>query len=228
MLWPTFNVYCSFLLRKIVRANILNFKRTRWKPRQNHLPKDTRLDSDRSKCFFHSTNLLGPTWGPQWTLSQWRPYLPHLPLCKLIQGPSGNFLSFTFLCNICTTLCGQNIQIHVPESQTASPSAKAGPASIRIYFSYFSIFNYKRCPYFVWWWFSHSVVSNSLQLMDCSLPGSSVHGISQARILQSVDISSSKGSSRPRDWTQDFCNAGRFSTDWATREVLCLRSPISQ
>ena len=38
--------------------------------------------------------------------------------------------------------------------------------------------------------------------MDCSLPGSSVLGIFQARILEWVAISFSRGSSRPRDWTQ--------------------------
>ena len=38
--------------------------------------------------------------------------------------------------------------------------------------------------------------------MDCSLPGSSVHGISQARILECVAISYSRGSSRPKDRTQ--------------------------
>ena len=37
--------------------------------------------------------------------------------------------------------------------------------------------------------------------MDCSPPGSSVHGILQARILECVTISYSRGSSRPRDWT---------------------------
>ena len=47
----------------------------------------------------------------------------------------------------------------------------------------------------------HLVVSDSLQPLDCSLPGSSVHGISQARILEWVAISSSKGSSHPRDRT---------------------------
>ena len=36
---------------------------------------------------------------------------------------------------------------------------------------------------------------------DCSLPGSSIHGILQARILESVAISSSRGSSQPRDQT---------------------------
>ena len=45
-----------------------------------------------------------------------------------------------------------------------------------------------------WWrWFSHSVVSNSCDPMDCSLQGSSVHGILQARILEWVAISFPKG-----------------------------------
>ena len=37
--------------------------------------------------------------------------------------------------------------------------------------------------------------------MDCSLPGSSVHGILQARILEWIAISYSRGSFQPRDWT---------------------------
>ena len=36
--------------------------------------------------------------------------------------------------------------------------------------------------------------------MDCSLPGSSVHVISQARILEWVAVSFSRGSSQSRDW----------------------------
>ena len=42
-------------------------------------------------------------------------------------------------------------------------------------------------------------------LMDSSLPGSSVHGISQARIVEWVAISSSRGSSQPRDQTCISC-----------------------
>ena len=38
--------------------------------------------------------------------------------------------------------------------------------------------------------------------MDCSLPGSSVHGILHARILELVAVPFSRGSSQPRDWTQ--------------------------
>ena len=45
--------------------------------------------------------------------------------------------------------------------------------------------------------------------MDCSLPGSSVHGILQVRILEWVAISFSRGSSQPRDWTQVSWIAGR-------------------
>jgi len=47
---------------------------------------------------------------------------------------------------------------------------------------------------------------------DCSPPGSSVHGISQARILEWVAISFSRASSQPRDWTRVSCSAGRFFT----------------
>ena len=55
--------------------------------------------------------------------------------------------------------------------------------------------------------------------MDCSPPGSSVHRILQAKILEWVAISSSRGSSWPRDWTWVSCIAGRFFTVWATRET---------
>ena len=48
--------------------------------------------------------------------------------------------------------------------------------------------------------------------MDCSLPGSSVHGILQARILEWVAMPSSRGFSQPRDRTQDSCIAVRFFT----------------
>ena len=56
--------------------------------------------------------------------------------------------------------------------------------------------------------------------MDCSLPGSSVHEILQARILEWVAISFSRGSFRPRNRNQVSCIAGRFFTDWAMREAL--------
>ena len=60
------------------------------------------------------------------------------------------------------------------------------------------------------WWFSRSVVSDSCKPIDCSLPGSSAHGILQARILEWVAISFSRGSSQPRNQTQVSFIAGRF------------------
>ena len=46
-----------------------------------------------------------------------------------------------------------------------------------------------------------------------------VHGIFQARILESKAIPSSRGSSQPKDQTQVSCIAGRFFTSWTTREA---------
>ena len=55
--------------------------------------------------------------------------------------------------------------------------------------------------------------------IDYSAPGSSVHGILQARILEWVAIPFSRGSSWHRNWTQVSCIAGKFLTIWATREI---------
>ena len=60
-------------------------------------------------------------------------------------------------------------------------------------------------------------------LMDCSLPGSSVHRILQARILEWVAISFSRESSQPRDRTWVSCIAGRFFTNWATAAAKSLQ-----
>ena len=68
--------------------------------------------------------------------------------------------------------------------------------------------------------------------MDFSPPGSSVHGVLQARILKWVALPFSRGSSQPRDWTTISCfscTASRFfttesrgkSTKWLCA-VLCL------
>ena len=65
------------------------------------------------------------------------------------------------------------------------------------------------------WWSSHSVVSESCDPMDGSLPGFSVHGISQARILGRVAISFC------RDLTQISCTAGRFFTTESPGKQWC-------
>ena len=62
-------------------------------------------------------------------------------------------------------------------------------------------------------------------LMDCSLPGSSLHGILQARVLEWVAISFSRGSSRPRDQTRVSSIPGRCFNLWATREAQKYKKP---
>ena len=59
--------------------------------------------------------------------------------------------------------------------------------------------------------------------MDCNPPGSSVHAISQARILEWVVISFSRGSSWPRHQIQVSCIAGGFFTSWATGKAPVWR-----
>ena len=56
--------------------------------------------------------------------------------------------------------------------------------------------------------------------MDCKLLGSSVHGISQARILEWVAISYSRGFSQPRDQTHVSCIGRWILYSGATREAL--------
>ena len=61
--------------------------------------------------------------------------------------------------------------------------------------------------------------------VDYSLPGSSFHGVFQARILEWVAISYSRESSWPRDWTQVFCIsslAGRFFTTAPPGKPTCI------
>ena len=77
-------------------------------------------------------------------------------------------------------------------------------------------------------WKKESEVAQSCPTLcdtvDCSPPGSSVHGILQARILEWVAISFSRGSSWPRDRTQVSCIAGRLFHLWATDQRLDLFS----
>ena len=64
--------------------------------------------------------------------------------------------------------------------------------------------------------------------VDCSPPDSSVHGILQARILEWVAISFSRGSSQPRDRTQVSHIAGRLFNLCISREALKYKNIVSQ
>ena len=63
--------------------------------------------------------------------------------------------------------------------------------------------------------------------MDCSLPGSSVHGIFQARVLEWVAVSFSRGSSRPRDRARASRTAGRRFTIWASAAFFDPQRQVS-
>ena len=77
---------------------------------------------------------------------------------------------------------------------------------------------------------SHSTLCN---LLNCSPPGSSVHGILQAKIMEWLAISFSRGSSQARDRTQVSCIAGRCFTICTAREAqriwenFLINKPIS-
>ena len=71
-------------------------------------------------------------------------------------------------------------------------------------------------------------MSDSLQPMDCSPPRSSVHGILQARILERVAFSFSRGSSRHRDQTRVSHIGGRRFNLWATREAPTTYKVVSK
>ena len=108
---------------------------------------------------------------------------------------------------------------------------KAGPehrASCHIVFPYSWILAHI-CPQWVPKFFSLNQESESenevaqscptlCDPMDCSLPGSSVHRLFQARVLEWVAISFSRRSSWPRDWTRVSHIVGKCLTIWATRE----------
>ena len=60
--------------------------------------------------------------------------------------------------------------------------------------------------------------------MDGNLLGFSIHGILQARILEWIAISFSRGSSQPRDQTQVSRTGGRRFNLWASREVVSMET----
>ena len=104
-----------------------------------------------------------------------------------------------------------------------------------------------RCPVSLWFNYRDFMCACMLSRVqcyatptDCSLRGSSIHGILQAGILEWVAISSSKGSSQPRDWTRVSCitcTAGGFLTteppgkprrDFIVYANICRVSPLSR
>ena len=74
---------------------------------------------------------------------------------------------------------------------------------------FYYVFVYMSMHVYVW---SLNHVRLFCNPKECGPPGSSVHGISQARIMEWVAISLSRGSSRLKDWIHVSCITGRFFT----------------
>ena len=74
--------------------------------------------------------------------------------------------------------------------------------------------------------YSLSLVQLFVIPMTCNPSGSSLHGISQARILEWVAIPVSRESSQPKDQTCISCIVGRFFIIWATNVDLYMFSNI--
>ena len=101
------------------------------------------------------------------------------------------------------------------------------------YRTFFSSTTCKPFPKFISYTCIHacsvaSVMSNSLEPdMDCSPLGSSVHGISQARILEWVAMSSYRGSCQPRDQICISCTGRWILYHWVTWEAPCLYTTVT-
>ena len=67
-------------------------------------------------------------------------------------------------------------------------------------------------------------MSNSCDPMDCSLPGSSVLGISQARVLELIAMSFSRGPPQLQDQIQAWCTGRWVLYHWATGHCKAMRS----
>ena len=78
------------------------------------------------------------------------------------------------------------------------------------------------CEMYVCVCVSRWVILTLCDPVDYSPPGFPVHEIPQARVLEWVAISFSRGSSQPRDRTQVSCIAGGFFTIWAAREAMWM------
>ena len=103
---------------------------------------------------------------------------------------------------------GQCVLLFVLESQVLF----GGPAVFPFIFFIWRIIAVHRCVGFchISMWISHTSCVHAMLIQSCptlcdpmdgSPPVSSVHGILQARILEWIAMPSSRGSSRPRDWT---------------------------
>ena len=131
----------------------------------------------------------------------------------------------------------------VVKRQSQTTSLQRGLSQATLWLDYFFLFSFYWRIVTLWCinfyyktkWISHVHVKSLSPVWlwdpaDCSPPGSSVHGILWARILEWFAMPSSRGSSRPRDQAPAFCSScteGGFFTTSATWEITRLHtSPL--
>ena len=103
--------------------------------------------------------------------------------------------------------------IHIPLQTLSSYFVKDMTVNEALKVEAFIVFFFQYSVYYkAWRWYvcNHFICLTLCNLMDCSLPGSSVHEIFLTRILACVVISSSRGSCWPRDQTSVSCIARGF------------------
>ena len=108
---------------------------------------------------------------------------------------------------------------HHSSCRTLVPPPEIQPLDLQRILLRTLFFFYARSNLMVWYVCAPSCPT-LCDRMYCSLPGSSIHGIFQARVLEWGAISFSRGSSWLRNRTQFSHIVGRYFTIWATREVL--------
>ena len=192
----------------------------------------TDCDFVQLSCRFHVYGLfILPEW---WDLPRTLPYAS----CY-----SSFFPPYTLLCPViqsCLTLCDpmdyslpgssvhEIILARILEWVAISSSRHLPGPGIKyesLYLQHWQVDSLPPCqlgsPYALLKWSEVAQLCPTLcDPMDYSLPCSSIHGIFQARVLEWIAISFSRGPSLPRDQTRVSHIAGRHLTTWATKEAL--------
>ena len=112
------------------------------------------------------------------------------------------------------------------------PPEHSGERLLNLFIEALKLLSWNNAEYFSW---KYIVNVKGLKVkscptlcdpVDCSLPGSPLHGIFQAIVLEWIAISFSRGSSRPGDRTRVSCIVDRRFTVWATRAVQAIREAL--
>ena len=162
-----------------------------------------------------------------WTSGQWicpvRAWHFALPINALPKGHS--LLFYPNLPSSSAAFFPPKLLVQVPKSPWSLLKPEAEHLPHMIYFQMHGHDYFSLCPYMCVCLITQLCLT-LCDPLDCSPPGSSVHGIFQIRLLEWVAISFSGGSSEPRDWPCISCMKGGLFTHWAIGEASCGHWPF--